>query len=138
VPQAGSAANWPLSGIGGATWLKIIGLSGGAPKLSGESSAPAPKYIGDELVALEKKEKAPRLKITGLSGGAPDCPVSQSRPRQWSPAQSAGDAWLAQPVGWAHRTIRCAPGSVRCANLTRGPTVGYARYGRKSCTEHVL
>jgi hypothetical protein len=31
VPQAGSAANWPLSGIGGATWLKITGLSGGAP-----------------------------------------------------------------------------------------------------------
>jgi hypothetical protein len=30
VPQTSSAANWPLSGIGGATWLKITGLSGGA------------------------------------------------------------------------------------------------------------
>jgi hypothetical protein len=50
VPQAGSAANWPLSGIGGATWLKIT-------RLSGESSAPAPKYIGDELVALGKSRR---------------------------------------------------------------------------------
>jgi hypothetical protein len=50
MPQAGSAANRPLSKIGGATWLKITGLSG-------ESTAPAPKYIGDELVALEKRRK---------------------------------------------------------------------------------
>jgi hypothetical protein len=50
VLQAGSAANRPLSGIGGATWLKFTGLSG-------ETSAPAPKYIGDELVALGKRRK---------------------------------------------------------------------------------
>jgi hypothetical protein len=50
VPQAGSAPNWLLSGIGGVTWLKITGLSG-------ESSAPAPKYIGDELVAFGKRRK---------------------------------------------------------------------------------
>jgi hypothetical protein len=42
--------NWPLSGIGGVTWLKITGLSG-------KSSASAPKYIGDELVALGKRRK---------------------------------------------------------------------------------
>jgi hypothetical protein len=50
VPQAGSAVNWPLSGIGRVTWLKFTGLSG-------EISAPAPKYIGDELVTLEKRRK---------------------------------------------------------------------------------
>jgi hypothetical protein len=50
VPQASSAVNWPLSGIGGVTWLKITGLSG-------KSSASAPKYIGDELVALGKRRK---------------------------------------------------------------------------------
>jgi hypothetical protein len=43
-------ANWALSGIGGATWLKIIGLSS-------EPFAPASKYIGDELVALGKRKK---------------------------------------------------------------------------------
>ena len=61
VPQAGLVVNWSLSGIGGATWLKITGLSG-------ESSAPAPKYIGDELVALGKSPRTLRLKFTGLSG----------------------------------------------------------------------
>jgi hypothetical protein len=86
-------ANWALSGISGATWLKFT-------RLSGESSAPAPKYIGDELVALGKSPRTSRLKITGLSSesepleptvtsaicgrrvaransrlGTPDCPV---------------------------------------------------------------
>jgi hypothetical protein len=102
VPQAGSAANWPLSRIGGATWLKITGLSG-------ESSAPMPKYIGDELVALGKSPRTLRLKFIGLSGGSLDCPVSQSRPSQRSPAQSAGDAWPAPTIGWAHRTVSGAP-----------------------------
>jgi hypothetical protein len=49
------APDWPddelaALKIGGAMWLKIIGLSG-------ESSAPAPKYIGDELIALGKRRK---------------------------------------------------------------------------------
>jgi hypothetical protein len=34
VPQAGSVVNWSLSEIGGATWLKITGLFGGAPDCS--------------------------------------------------------------------------------------------------------
>jgi hypothetical protein len=95
--------------------------------LSGESSAPAPKYIGDKLVALGKRRKASWLKITGLSGGAPDCPVSQSHPSQRSPAQSAGEVWPAPMVGWAHRIVRCAPDSVRCANGTIDPMVGCVR-----------
>jgi hypothetical protein len=36
--------------------------------LSGESSAPAPKYIGDELIALGKRRKRRVYK-------SPDCPV---------------------------------------------------------------
>ena len=47
-----------------------------------------------------EKRKATWLKFTGLSGGAPDCPVSQRRPRQWSAAQSAGDAWPEPTVSW--------------------------------------
>jgi hypothetical protein len=49
VPQAGSAANCPLLGIGGATWLKITGLSG-------ESSAPTPKPSATNS-SLSGKEK---------------------------------------------------------------------------------
>jgi hypothetical protein len=33
-----------------------------------------------------------------------------------------------------HLTIRCAPDSVRCANQTRGATVGYAKFERRSRT----
>jgi hypothetical protein len=68
-----------------------------------------------------------RLKITGLSGGAPDCPVSQ-RPagatvgrgfRAWRVAELT--------VTLVHRTVRCAPDSVRCANGSQTPTVGFAK-----------
>jgi hypothetical protein len=41
---------------------------------------------------------------------------SNGRQRQRSATQSTGDAWPAATVGWAHRTVRCAPDSVRCAN----------------------
>jgi hypothetical protein len=53
---------------------------------------------------------------------------------QRSSARWTGDMWSAPTVGWAHRTVRCVPDSVRCANKPEGPTVGCARYGRKSST----
>jgi hypothetical protein len=31
-----------------------------------------------------------------------------------------------------HRTVRCAPDSVRCANGSQAPTVGFAKEGKKS------
>jgi hypothetical protein len=43
---------------------------------------------------------------------------------------------VAPTVGWAHRTVRCAPDSVRCANRSRGPTVGCSPYGKKSSIGH--
>jgi hypothetical protein len=38
----------------------------------------------------------------------------------------------------AHRTVRCAPDSVRCAKRSGGATVGFARKGRKSGTGQAL
>jgi hypothetical protein len=55
---------------------------------------------------------------------------------QRSVAQSAGDAWPVPTVGWGHRTVWCAPDSVRCANQPEVATVDYARNGRKSRTGH--
>jgi hypothetical protein len=55
---------------------------------------------------------------------------------QRSSAQSTRDTWPAPTVGWVYQTVRCAPGSVRCANQPRGATVGCARYGRRSRTGH--
>jgi hypothetical protein len=76
-----------------------------------------------------------RLKFTGLSGGAPDCPVSQRPPEQRSAAQSAGDVWPAPTVSWGHRTVQCAPDSVRCANQPGGATVDCANLGRRSAPD---
>jgi hypothetical protein len=36
-----------------------------------------------------------------------------------------------------HRTVRCIPDSVRCANQPEGPTVGYARNGRRSAPDMI-
>ena len=66
----------------------------------------------------------------------PGFPRANGAHGQRSATQSSGDAWPTPTVGWAHQTIRCAPDSVRCANRSRGPTVGCARYERKSCTGH--
>jgi hypothetical protein len=76
-----------------------------------------------------------RLYFTGLSGGAPDCPVSQRPPAQRSAAQSAGDTWPAPTVGTGHRTVRCAPDSVRCANCHGAATVICAKLGRRSAPD---
>jgi hypothetical protein len=62
--------------------------------------------------------------------------VSQRSPAQRSAAQSADDAWPAPMVGRGHRTVRCAPDSVWCANCHESATVVYARIGRKSRTRH--
>jgi hypothetical protein len=62
--------------------------------------------------------------------------VSQRPPAQRSVAQSAGDAWPAPTVGRGHRTVRCAPDSVRCANCHESAMVVCARIGRRSRTGH--
>jgi hypothetical protein len=76
-----------------------------------------------------------RLKFTGLSGGASDCPVSQRSTGQRSATQSAIDVWPAPTVGRRHRTVRCAPDSVRCANCHESATVNCAKIGRRSAMD---
>jgi hypothetical protein len=61
--------------------------------------------------------------------------VSQRPPVQRSAAKSAGDAWPAPTVGRVHRTVRCAPDSVRCANGYNSATVGCAILGRRSAPD---
>jgi hypothetical protein len=78
-----------------------------------------------------------RVSTAAYDYNSPDCPVSQRSPEQRSAVQSAGDTWPATTVGWARRTVRCAPDSVLCANRPRGPTIGCAKIGRKSCTRQL-
>jgi hypothetical protein len=61
--------------------------------------------------------------------------VSQRPPAQRMAAKSAGDAWPAPTVGRVHRTVRCAPDSVRCANSYNSTTVGCAILGRRSAPD---
>jgi hypothetical protein len=68
---------------------------------------------------------------------APDCPVSQ---RSGGPTVGCAICarHVAEPtVGREHRTVRCAPDSVRCANGSQAPTVGFAREGKKSAPDSV-
>jgi hypothetical protein len=68
---------------------------------------------------------------------SPDCPVSQ---------RSAGPTVgrviharrVAEPTARrGHRTVRCAPDSVRCVNGSKSPTVGFAKEGKKSAPDSV-
>jgi hypothetical protein len=65
-----------------------------------------------------------------------DCPVSQRPPAQRSAAQSARDARPQPTVGWGHRTVQCAPDSVRCANGYNSAMVGCAILGRRSAPDN--
>jgi hypothetical protein len=79
------------------------------------------------------------LGISSASYGynSPDCPVSQR-----SAGPTVGYAICARHVAEptvrrGHRTVRCAPDSVRCANGSQAPTVGFARKGKKSASHGV-
>jgi hypothetical protein len=104
-------------------------LSLGAP-----DSVRCARLDSGDLATLGKLWRCTAI-IHRLSGGAPDCPVSQ-RPLEQRPAtQSARNAWPQPTVGWGHRTVRCAPDSVRCANQPEDPTVGCVRNGRRSAPD---
>jgi hypothetical protein len=100
------------------------GLSSGAP-----DSVRCARLVSDELATLGKTSAV-------YDYNSPDCPVSQRSPAQRSAAKSAGDVWPAPTVGRGHRTVRCAPDSIRCANGPEVATVDCARNGRKSRTGH--
>jgi hypothetical protein len=94
----------------------------------------APTALNRQRSASPKKERNPHRTV---SGGAPDYPVSQ---------RSAGPTvgrvirarCVAEPtVRRGHRTVRCAPDSVWCANGSGSSTVGCATDGKKSAPDSV-
>jgi hypothetical protein len=105
--------------------------------LSGESSAHAPKspatnssLSGNEEGVVAKIHRTVRW-CTGLSS-EPKAPAVNGHLRdQWA-TRGQANGWLVTP------DCPICTGSVRCANRPRGPTVGCARYGRKSSTRQVL
>jgi hypothetical protein len=71
-----------------------------------------------------------RLKFTGLSG---EPTVDRANGRSRNPRATHGRANGQK----GHRTVRCAPDSVRCANGSKIPTVGFAKEGKKSAPDSV-
>jgi hypothetical protein len=67
---------------------------------------------------------------TGLSG-EPSVGRANGRPR--NPHATRGRANGQK----GHRTVRCAPDSVRCANGSESSTVGCAKIGKKSAPDSV-
>jgi hypothetical protein len=116
--RVGCACVQPTTAQSGCT-----GLSGGAP-----DSVRCARLGSGELATLGNSSAA-------YGYNSPDCPVSQRPPAQRSAAKSAGDAWPAPTVGRVHRTVRCAPDSVRCANGYNSATVGCAILGRQSAPD---
>jgi hypothetical protein len=111
-------------------------------------------------------QKAARSGCTGLSGGAPDsircarlasgnwllsglrrrCTAINHWTVRWCTGLSGEPTVgriirvrrVAEPtVRRGHRTVRCAPDSVRCANSSEPPTVGFAKEGKKSALDSV-
>jgi hypothetical protein len=113
-----------------ATWLQIT-------ELSGEPSAPTLSTRRRTCRSREFTEGA-AAKIHWTVRCAPDFPVSQRRPRP-TVGSAINEGHVAEPtVTWSHRTVRCAPDSVRCAKGTEGPTVGFTRKGRRLGTGQAL
>jgi hypothetical protein len=71
-----------------------------------------------------------RLQITGLSGGAPDCLVSQQSARPTVDHVIRARRVAEPMVKRGHRTVRCANGS-------EPPMVGFAKEGKKSAPDSV-
>jgi hypothetical protein len=110
----------PLSGFDGGVRLKNHRIVRWCTGLSGESSAVNSSLSG---------------KASGRRGyNSPDCPVSQRSPAPTAGREICGRRVAAPTVGKGHRTVRCTPDIVRCANGPGAATVDCARFGRKSCT----
>jgi hypothetical protein len=66
-----------------------------------------------------------------------DCPVSQQSARP-TVGRVIRSRRVAEPmVRRGHRTVQCAPDTVRCANGSKAPTVGFAKEGKKSAPDSV-
>jgi hypothetical protein len=105
------------------------GLSGGAP------DCPVVHRTVSGAPGWRLSTGCSRVSTAVYDYKSPDCPVSQ---------QSAGPTVgrvirarrVAEPtVRRGHRTVRCTPDSVQCANGSESPTVGFAKEGKKSAPD---
>jgi hypothetical protein len=116
---------------------KEIALFQPKPALSGcTGQCPVRQAGSGELAALGKE-------LTAYGYNSPDCPVctglsgeptvGRANGRLHDPRETRGQANGRE----GHRTVRCAPDSVRCANGSKAPTIGFTREGKKSAPDSV-
>jgi hypothetical protein len=100
------------------------------PVLSGcTGQCPVRQTGSGELAALGKK-------LTAYDYNSSDCPVCTGLSGEPTVGRAIRAGHVAEPtVGRGHRTVRCAPDSVRCANGSKAPTVGFAKEGKKSAPD---
>jgi hypothetical protein len=76
--------------------------------------------------------------LTAYGYNSPDCPVCTGLSGEPTVGCAICARHVAEPtVRRGHRTVRCTPDSVRCANGSQAPTVGFARKGKKSAPDSV-
>jgi hypothetical protein len=83
-----------------------------------------------QLAALGKK-------LTAYNYNSPDCPVNQQSARPTVDRIIHARRVASANGQKGHRTVRCAPDSVRCANGSKAPTVGFTKEGKKSAPDSV-
>jgi hypothetical protein len=84
-----------------------------------------------ELAALGKSSAA-------YGYNSPDCPVCTGLSGEPTVGRVIRARRVAEPTARrGHRTVQCAPDSVRCANGSKAPTVGFAKEGKKSAPDSV-
>jgi hypothetical protein len=128
VPESGKGKSWLCTANCSSVWH--TGLSGGAP-----DSVRCARLESSELATLGKLWRRTTIihRTVRWCTGLSDEPMAASA--------TVGRAIRARRVAPAngrlgHRTVRCAPDSVRCANGYNSATVGYAILGRRSASDH--
>jgi hypothetical protein len=121
------------------TWLSsqdsaqsgCTGLSLGAP----DSVRCARLALANWLLSGFRRRRTAKIHRTVRC--APDYPVSQQSARP-TVGRVIRARRVAEPtVRRGHQTVWCAPDSVRCANGSESPTVGFAKEGKKSAPDSV-
>ena len=108
-------------------------LSGGAPDSVRWCTGQCPVRQADsgELAALGKSSAT-------YGYNSPDCPVCTGLSGEPAVGCVIRARRVAEPTARrGHQTVRYAPDSVRCANGSEFPTVGFTKEGKKSAPDSV-
>jgi hypothetical protein len=115
---------WPCSAKASSVWVHrtVRWCTGQCPVCQAGSS---------ELAAL-------RNKLPAYGYNSLDCPVCTGLSGEPTVGRLIRARRVAEPtVRRGHRTVRCTPDSVRCANGSKAPMVGFAKEGKKSAPDSV-